>query len=110
MHVQSLSDANTSVSQTSPGENRYFAIIEAAINKRWVNPNVPISNKKVIVTFHVEKSGEISRVHVEQSSGNTYYDSTILGAIHKANPLPKFPSDLQKSFLNIKFLFTMPEQ
>jgi TonB family protein len=57
----------------------------------------------------VEKSGEISRVHVEQSSGNSYYDSTILGAINKANPLPKFPSDIQKTFLDIKFLFTMPE-
>jgi TonB family protein len=110
IQVQSLSDTSTSASQQSPGENRYFAIIREAINKHWVNPNVPIKNKKVIITFHVEKTGEISRVHVEQSSGNTYYDSTILGAINKANPLPKFPSDLQKSFLNIKFLFTMAEQ
>ncbi len=108
MHVQSLSDTNTSVSQPSPGQNRYIAIIKAAINKHWKNPDVPINNKKVIITFHVEKSGEISRVHVEQSSGNSYYDSAILGAIHKAK-LPKFPSDLQKSFLTIKFLFTMPE-
>ena len=108
IHVQSLSDTNASASRQSPGENRYFAIIEAAINKRWVNPNVPINNKKVIITFRVEKSGEISRIHVEQSSGNTHYDSTILGAIREAK-LPKFPSDLQKSFLTIKFLFKMPE-
>jgi len=110
IQVQSLSGTNTSPSHQSPGENRYFAIIREAINKHWVNPNVAIKNRKVIITFRVEKSGEISRVHVEQSSGNTYYDSTILGAINKGNPLPKFPSDLQKSFLNIKFLFTMPEQ
>lgn len=110
MQVQSLSDTNTAASQQSPEENRYFAIIREAIDKHWANPNVLINNKKVIITFHVEKSGEISRVHVEQSSGNSYYDSTILGAIYKANPLPKFPSDLQKSFLDIKFLFTMPEQ
>jgi TonB family protein len=110
MQVQSLSDIDTSASQQSPEENRYFAIIREAIDKHWANPNVLINNKKVIITFRVEKSGEISRVHVEQSSGNSYYDSTILGAINKANPLPKFPSDLQKSFLDIKFLFTMPEQ
>jgi TonB family protein len=110
IQMQSLSDNNTSASQQSPGENRYFAIIEDAINRHWKNPDVPINNKKVILTFHVAKSGEISRVHVDQSSGNAYYDSAILGAINKANPLPKFPSDLQKSFLDIKFLFTMPEQ
>jgi TonB family protein len=110
IQVQSLSDTNASASQQSPGENRYFAIIEDAINRHWVNPNVPINNKKVIITFHVAKSGEISRVHVDQSSGNAYYDSAILGAINKANPLPKFPSDLHKSFLDIKFLFTMPER
>ncbi len=110
IQMQSLSDNNISASQQSPGENRYFAIIEDAINRHWKNPDVPINNKKVILTFHVAKSGEISRVHVDQSSGNTYYDSAILGAINKANPLPKFPSDLHKSFLDIKFLFTMPEQ
>ncbi|MDH5562145.1 MAG: TonB family protein [Nitrospirota bacterium] len=111
IQVQALSDTDdTLTSQQSPGENRYFAIIKKAIDSHWTNPEVPITNKKVIITFRVEKSGEISRVHVEQSSGNSYYDSTILGAINKANPLPKFPSDLQKSFLDIKFLFTMPEQ
>jgi protein TonB len=110
IQVQALSDTDTSASQQSPGENRYFAIIKKAIDSHWTNPEVPITNKKVIITFRVEKSGEISRVHVEQSSGNNYYDSTILGAINKANPLPKFPSDIQKSFLDIKFLFTMPEQ
>jgi TonB family protein len=109
IQVQALSDTSTSASQQSPGENRYFAIIKKAIDSQWTNPEVPITNKKVIITFRVEKSGEISRVHVEQSSGNSYYDSTILGAINKANPLPKFPSDIQKTFLDIKFLFTMPE-
>jgi len=109
IQVQALSDTSTSASQQSPGENRYFAIIKNSIDSHWTNPEVPITNKKVIITFRVEKSGEISRVHVEQSSGNSYYDSTILGAINKANPLPKFPSDIQKTFLDIKFLFTMPE-
>jgi TonB family protein len=110
MQVQSSSGSDNAPTQPSPGENRYLALVKKEIDKRWIAPPVLESNPSVIVTFHIDKSGEISRVRIEQGSGNLYYDQAILRAIHQSNPLPTFPPDLRESFLDIKFRFTKIEK
>ncbi|MCA9480084.1 MAG: TonB family protein, partial [Nitrospira sp.] len=40
--------------------------------------------------FRISKSGEISQVHMEQSSGNDHYDLAALRAVQAVNPLPPF--------------------
>lgn len=110
MRVQSSSGSDNAPTQPSPGENRYLALVKEEIDKRWIAPPVLDHNPSVIVTFHIDKSGEISKVRIEQGSGNMYYDQAILRAIHQANPLPKFPPELRESFLDIKFRFTKIEK
>ena len=80
-------------------------MVEDAIDQRWVAPPLTLSNQVVMLKFRISKSGEISQVHMEQSSGNDHYDLAALRAVQAVNPLPPFPADLQKSFIDVSYRF-----
>jgi len=105
IQVQASSESGRSASKPSQGENRYLAMVEDAIDQRWVAPPLTLNNQVVILKFRIAKSGEISQVHMEQSSGNDHYDVTAFRAVQTVNPLPPFPADLQKSFIDVSYRF-----
>lgn len=105
IQVQASSGSEHSPSKPSQGENRYLAMVEDAIDQRWVAPPLVLNNQVVILKFRISKSGEISQVHMEQSSGNDHYDLTAFRAVQAVNPLPPFPSDLRKSFIDVSYRF-----
>ncbi|MCA9466104.1 MAG: signal peptidase I [Nitrospira sp.] len=90
---------------SSPEENRYLTIVKDAIDQRWVAPPLTLDNAVVVLKFRIAKTGEISQAHMIQSSGNDYYDSAALRAVQAVNPLPPFPADLQKSFIDVSYRF-----
>ena len=105
IQVQSSSGSGSASSKPAQGENRYLAMVEDAIDQRWVAPPLTLSNQVVMLKFRISKSGEISQVHMEQSSGNDHYDLAALRAVQAVNPLPPFPADLQKSFIDVSYRF-----
>ncbi|MYK91112.1 MAG: energy transducer TonB, partial [Synechococcus sp. SB0669_bin_8] len=48
----------------------------------------------VLVTFTVNRHGEVLEYSLERSSGNALLDKEALAAIRRAQPLPVFPEDL----------------
>jgi TolA protein len=105
IQIQSSSGSGSSASRPSEGENRYLAMVEDAINQQWVAPPLTLINQIVVLKFRIAQSGEISQVLMDQSSGNDHYDLAALRAVQAVNPLPPFPSDLQKSFLDVSYRF-----
>ncbi|MDR4494022.1 MAG: TonB family protein [Nitrospirales bacterium] len=103
--VQTPSSSGSSSSKPSQGENRYLAMVEDAIDQRWVAPPLTLNNPVVVIKFRIAKYGEISQAHMEQSSGNDHYDLAALRAVQAVNPLPPFPPDLQKSFIDVSYRF-----
>lgn len=84
---------------------QYLAMVEEAIDRHWISPPVTSEKPVVIVRFRIIPSGDISQLHIEQSSGNDQYDTAALRAIQVVNPLPPFPPNMRQAFLDVKFQF-----
>jgi len=105
LEVQATGNPGRSASKPSPGKNRYLAMVEDEIDGQWVAPPLLASTPLVIMKFRISRSGEISRIHIAESSGHAYYDSAAQRAVQAVNPLPPFPSDISESFFDVQYRF-----
>jgi len=105
LEVQSNVNPGNTSSQPSPGKHRYLAMVEDKIDHQWVAPPLVASNPVVVLKFRISRSGEISNIHIDESSGNGHYDSAARRAVHAVNPLPPFPADISDSFFEVRFRF-----
>ncbi len=72
----------------------YYTEVWSAIKSQWVLPRSLIGAQKgleAIVVIVVRRDGKIENIRFEKKSGNPVFDESVLRAIQKANPLPKFP-------------------
>lgn len=61
----------------------------------------------VVIRFRLSRTGAVSGVVVEQSSGNVYYDLAGKRAVLNADPLPPFPKDLSSAYFDAHFSFVV---
>lgn len=107
--VQSSSSPGGKTAGPSPGENRYLAMVEDAIDQQWVAPPLVQSTPTVILKFRISRSGEISNILIDESSGHEHYDFAALRAVRAVNPLPPFPKEIDKSYLDLLYRFQKTE-
>jgi colicin import membrane protein len=90
-----------------PGSNSYFGRVQSLISRYWAPPRVELQGgePKVVIRFRLHRSGGVSDLTVERSSGNHYYDAAGKRAILSAFPLPPFPADLPQPYVDINFTF-----
>jgi colicin import membrane protein len=102
-------DAALKISGMAPGSNAYLDIVRRQISKFWKAPPVDVTAQTyvVIVQFRLHRNGSVTRVEIEQSSGNEYYDLAGKRAVLSADPLPKFPPELAESYFDAHFSFTV---
>lgn len=95
----------------STAMSHYFGLIQAKISKMWTAPPVDVSGQslRVVVRFRLHRSGTVTAVVVEQSSGNGYYDDAGLRAVKAAQPLPPFPPEFAEQSFEAHFSFTVGE-
>jgi TonB family protein len=95
------------VEGVASGSNSYFSRVQSLIGRHWAPPRVDLrgADAKVVIRFRLHRSGGVSDVTVERSSGNDYYDAAGKRAILSAYPLPPFPAGLDKPYLDINFTF-----
>jgi len=105
LKVQTAGSSPGSTAKLSPGKNRYLAMVEDRIDNHWVAPPLLVSNPVVVVNFHISRSGEISRIHISESSGHAHYDYSAQRAVQAVNPLPPFPADISDSFFDVTYRF-----
>jgi len=109
LEVQSTANPGSTSSQSSSGRNRYLAMVQDKIDHQWVAPPLIASEPVVVLKFHIARSGDISNIHIEESSGNGHYDSAAKRAVNAVNPLPPFPSDISDLFFEVRFRFIKEE-
>jgi colicin import membrane protein len=91
--------------------NPYLALVQRKISEHWTAPQVGLSGEQfqVVVKFRLDKTGQVSGIVVERTSGNEYYDLAARRAVLSANPLPSFPPDMAQSYFDAHFSFAIGE-
>src|SRR5690606_6767763 len=66
--------------------------ISNKVKRNWIKPAGVASGLSVITNIRVTRSGEVISVDPVESSGDQFFDDSVVRAILKASPLP-MPSD-----------------
>ncbi|MFQ5992446.1 MAG: TonB family protein, partial [Nitrospiraceae bacterium] len=100
---------NIKVPGAGTGLNKYLAVVQAKISRRWAAPPVDLRDRslQVVVQFRLHRDGHITDVAIERSSGNGYYDDAGKRAVQAADPLPSFPAHMEEQVLDAHFSFTV---
>jgi colicin import membrane protein len=78
----------------------YFRQLDEKVRSNWNVPPLAVGEKEklmVQIRIVIEIDGRVSQVRMEKSSGNPYFDDSVLRAIRMASPLPVPPEELRGS-------------
>ena len=81
----------------------YLSRVQAKVTERWAGKALP--GQQPVAVFEIGREGQISRLAIEKSSGNTYYDQAALRAITEANPFPPLPAEFSGQTLRVHLGF-----
>jgi TonB family protein len=73
---------------------------------RWHDQSSPLMAR---VCFRISPEGRISQVQLCGSSGNSLYDTSIIRAVQKADPVPAPPASVYHFFQEVRMTFTPGE-
>jgi protein TonB len=83
----------------------YVQRMLALIESRWYKPVAP-AETRAVVRFTIYRDGQVSRIELETSSGNSSFDRAALRALYAANPLPPLPPAYSKPSLTVHLTFS----
>jgi len=94
------------------GFNQYLSRVQLKISSLWIAPPGDLTGQslEVIIKFRLHRSGTVSDVMIERTSGNEYYDLAGKRAVLNADPLPAFPREMADTYLDAHFSFTVGER
>lgn len=105
---------NLDVPGIASGSSLYLAQVQNMISSHWQAPNVgdftQLDGLQVTVRFRLHRSGKVTDVAIESSSGNEYYDLSGKRAVLSADPLPPFPKGMTEPYLDAHFRFVLGGQ
>ena len=82
----------------------YAEQLQALIGANWLKPDVP-AGTACVVTFRIQRSGQVTEVKVEVPSGLAFYDRAATRSIYAANPLPPLPPEFSRDELGVHIRF-----
>lgn len=82
----------------------YAEQIQALIGANWLKPDVP-PGTACVVTFRIQRSGQVTDIRVETPSGLGHYDRAATRSIYSANPLPPLPPEFRRDELGVHIRF-----
>ena len=83
----------------------YLQIVRAQIARNWTPPAGSSGGDRVEVYFRVARSGAISALRVETTSGNDIFDDSAIRAVTITEQLPPLPLGYAGADLGIHFGF-----
>ena len=81
----------------------YLRSVQAKVTEKWVGKALP--GHQPVAVFEISREGQVSRLAIERSSGNSYYDQAALRAITEANPFPPLPAEFPGQTLRVHLGF-----
>lgn len=82
----------------------YAEQIQSLIGANWLKPDVP-EGTACVVTFRIQRSGQVTDVKVETPSGLGFYDRAATRSVYAANPLPPLPPEFRREELGVHIRF-----
>jgi TonB family protein len=82
----------------------YAEQLQALIGANWLKPDVP-PGTACVVTFRIQRSGQVTDVKVETPSGIGHYDRAATRSVYSANPLPPLPPEFRRDELGVHIRF-----
>jgi len=88
--------------------NYYTNAIVKKINSNW-QWSINTGRYKAVVYFKIEKNGQITDVHIKNSSNDKTFDQQALRAVLLANPFAPLPEGFNENYLGVFFEFSFIE-
>jgi TonB family protein len=82
----------------------YVEQLLSLIGANWFKPE-SAEGTTCVVSFRIMRSGQVTEVKVDSSSGVSYYDRAAARAVYAANPLPPLPPDYRNESLGVHLKF-----
>lgn len=82
----------------------YAEQLQALIGANWLKPDAP-DGTACVVTFRIQRSGQVTDVKIETPSGLAFYDRAATRSIYSANPLPPLPPEFRRDELGVHIRF-----
>jgi TonB family protein len=82
----------------------YVEQLQALIGANWLRPTAP-DGTACTVTFRIQRSGQITEVKLETSSGIPFFDRAATRALYSANPLPPLPLEFRGEQVGVHLTF-----
>jgi TonB family protein len=96
-------------STDDPAVNDYVMRTRDAIQRAWktppkaAQPGVP--QKQVRINYAISRGGTLESVEILQSAGDEEFDRSVMDAIRKAAPFPRFPGKIRSASMLIRAKF-----
>ncbi len=81
----------------------YLRQLTAKIQEQWEGKGIPGRQPEIV--FEISRDGQLRRLVVGKTSGNTAYDQVALRAVNNANPFPPLPEAFPKPTLTVGLQF-----
>jgi TonB family protein len=86
----------------------YLSAIHRKVTEQW-SPRA-LEGRQPVAVFEIGRNGQVSKLSIEKSSGNPYYDQAALRAIIGANPFPPLPEEFKEPFLRVHLGFNFDRE
>jgi TonB family protein len=108
---QAKAAPSASSAVSSSQMNAYYALIWSRIKSQWALPRgiLQSDNLEAIIDVKILRDGTVSRLEIEKSSGNRYFDQSAVKAVRKASPFPALPAWIQDSSADFGIKFHSSE-
>jgi colicin import membrane protein len=83
--------------QSSEDVNLYITMVQQKIWDHWIHPEFSSEELEAVMSFQIDRKGNIISPKIVQSSGNVLFDRSAMKAILKAGPLP--PPSVEDEFV-----------
>ncbi len=90
----------------------YQAQVESWIKSNWSYPVAAANSRRrleAVVSLKVKKDGTIVESLIKRRSGDNIFDQSVMKAIEKSNPLPKFPEGYRKNYEEFEINFNLKD-
>lgn len=86
----------------------YLSAIHRKVTEQWSAR--ALEGRQPVAVFEIGRNGQVTKLAIEKSSGNPYYDQAALRAITGANPFPPLPDEFKEPFLRVHLGFNFDRE
>lgn len=103
----SRSSSRTGGAQLSGVEKQFFNAIVSHLHSYWQLPEHKSwdRNLSTTIAITINSKGKVKSMFIENSSGDKIFDQYVQKALRAADPLPKIPPAMKKSYFDIGLVF-----